>query len=72
MTSMKFYFCEKCGKRLTEHDIEVGEAKNKKLRGIFCTECSMGVMTMESIPLTDLEAQKIIAHETQSVPSTTP
>ncbi len=57
---MKFYFCEKCGKRLTEADIDQGAAKNKKLKGVYCTACSAGVMTMETLPLTDEMAQQIL------------
>src|SRR5256885_7984272 len=44
---MNFWFCETCGKRLTEKDIEEGAARNKKLKGVFCQQCSVGVMTME-------------------------
>lgn len=57
---MKFYFCETCGKRLTEHDIDGGVAKNKKLKGVFCKECAIGVTTMESLPLSDREAKKVL------------
>ena len=57
---MKFFFCEKCGERLTEHDIDGGDAKNKKLRGVFCKDCSVGVMTMETAPLTDTSAREIV------------
>lgn len=44
---MNFWFCEACGKRLTDKDLEEGSARNKKLKGVFCKECSIGVMTME-------------------------
>jgi uncharacterized CHY-type Zn-finger protein len=47
---MKFYFCEACGKRLTEHDIEQGAARDKQLKGVFCTECAVGVTIMETLP----------------------
>ncbi len=57
---MKFYFCEKCGKRVTEMDIEGGSAKNKKLKGIYCTACSAGVMTMETLPMNDEEAKQLL------------
>ncbi len=60
---MKFYFCESCGKRLTEHDIDGGAAKNKKLKGVYCKKCAVGVMTMESLPLSDQEARKVLEAE---------
>src|SRR5438128_12184687 len=44
---MNFWFCETCGKRLTEKDIAEGAARNKKLNGVYCQQCSVGVMTME-------------------------
>jgi hypothetical protein len=44
---MQFWFCETCGKRLSDKDLEEGAARNKKLKGVFCRECAVGVMTME-------------------------
>ena len=44
---MNFWFCETCGKRLTDKDLEEGAARNKKLKGVFCAECAVGVTTME-------------------------
>ncbi|MCZ7647303.1 MAG: DUF1080 domain-containing protein [Planctomycetota bacterium] len=57
---MKFYFCETCGKRLTENDVAGGQARDKKLRGVFCSDCAQGVMTMESLPLSDAQAQALL------------
>jgi formylglycine-generating enzyme required for sulfatase activity len=48
---MNFWFCETCGKRLTEKDLEDGAARNKKLKGVFCEKCSVGVITMEMDPV---------------------
>src|SRR5689334_16011737 len=39
---MKFYFCETCGKRLT--DVEIHD---KQLKGVFCSACAQGVMTVQ-------------------------
>src|ERR1051325_2099040 len=50
---MNFYFCETCGKRLTEADLEEGRGKNKKLKGVYCSGCAAGVMTMETLPVVD-------------------
>lgn len=65
---MNFYFCEKCGKRITDVDIDKGLGRNKKLKGVYCTDCSVGVMTMDSLPmLTDADARKVLAEaEAQS------
>lgn len=57
---MEFYFCEKCGKRVTGNDVASGHAKNKKLRGVFCLDCSEGVMTLETAALTDDAAREIL------------
>ena len=54
---MKFYFCEKCGKRITEIDIEQGAGKDKALNGVFCSDCSVGVMTMELPAITEKDLQ---------------
>jgi hypothetical protein len=39
---MKFYFCETCGKRLTDAEIH-----DKQLKGVYCKECAQGVMTVQ-------------------------
>lgn len=57
---MKFYFCQTCGKRLTEHDIDDGAARNKKLKGVFCKECAVGVTTMDSLPMSNAEANALV------------
>ncbi len=57
---MKFYFCESCNKRITEADLAQGEGKNKKLKGVFCKKCAVGVLTVEYSAMSDAEAQKIL------------
>ncbi len=57
---MKFYFCESCGKRITDEEIQEGLGKDKKLRGVYCKTCAVGVMTMETIPLTDEMASDLL------------
>jgi hypothetical protein len=68
---MNFYFCETCGKRITENDIEAGQARNKKLKGVYCTGCAVGVMTMETLPLSKEEARQILqaSREQSKAPS---
>lgn len=60
---MKFYFCEKCGKRITEHDVSAGTASDKKLKGVFCVECGIGVTTNDFVPLTNEQARGIVEEE---------
>lgn len=61
---MKFYFCEGCGKRITDWEIGSGEARDKKLKGVFCTGCAVGVTTMDTLPLTNDDAEKLVREET--------
>ncbi|MCZ7644657.1 MAG: LamG domain-containing protein [Planctomycetota bacterium] len=63
---MKFYFCEKCGKRLTDAEIQSGQARDKKLKGVFCADCAVGVLTMESLPVSEESARKILAQEQEA------
>jgi hypothetical protein len=65
---MKFYFCETCGKRVTEKDIEAGRARNKQLKGIFCEGCAEGVMTLEMQAISTDDLRKIIDKQS-GVPS---
>jgi hypothetical protein len=58
---VKLYFCENCGKRLSEEDIEQGRARDKKLTGAFCKDCATGVQTIETLPLDPKEAQRILS-----------
>jgi hypothetical protein len=44
---MKFFFCETCGKRITDADLDQGAAKDKKLKGVYCRECAVGISTIE-------------------------
>ena len=70
-SSMKFYFCETCGKRITEEDVEAGEARNKKLKGVFCAECAIGVLTMETLPVSQEQAQRILGKSSDTSQSAT-
>ncbi|MBE7464168.1 MAG: hypothetical protein HS116_11870 [Planctomycetes bacterium] len=63
---MKFYFCETCGKRLTDAEISAGQGRDKKLRGVYCAACAQGVMTMENLPMTEGEAQALLVQESSA------
>ncbi len=54
---MNFYFCETCGKRVTDIDIQKGDGRDKKLKGVYCSSCAVGVNTMEMEAITDAEIQ---------------
>jgi hypothetical protein len=54
----KFYFCETCGKRVTDVDIERGGGRDKKLKGIYCKACAVGVMTIEFDAIQEAPAGK--------------
>lgn len=56
----KFFFCEKCGERLTETDIAEGAAKDKQLKGVYCKNCSEGVLTMDFDSITEEQARQIV------------
>lgn len=44
---MKFYFCESCGRRLTEEELMTGKAFDKQAKGYYCKGCAVNVMTAE-------------------------
>lgn len=60
---MRLFFCKKCGKRLDDRDLESGTARDKKLKGVFCTECSVGVHTMEMQTITMEDLRRISSEE---------
>jgi hypothetical protein len=70
---MNFYFCETCGKRITEIDIQKGAGKDKKFKGVYCDKCAVGVMTMETLAISDMQAREVLkSHDEQpaSAPAT--
>lgn len=50
---MNFFFCEKCNRRITEAELESGLAHDKKAKGVFCRQCSIGVKTSEFTAITN-------------------
>ena len=44
---LKLYWCETCGRRLTNEDLATGEARDKQVKGIYCKRCAPGVLTMQ-------------------------
>jgi hypothetical protein len=42
---MNLYFCETCGKRLTDIDLMRKDALDKQAKGVFCKTCAVGVKT---------------------------
>lgn len=44
---MKFFFCESCGKRISEADLAEGRGRDKQAKGVYCRECAKGVLTLD-------------------------
>lgn len=61
---MKFFFCEKCGRRLTDQDLASGQARDKQVKGVHCKDCATGVMTMTFEALSDSQAHDLLKLKT--------
>lgn len=46
MPETKFFFCETCGSRITGDDLDAGGAKNKQVKGYYCSRCAREVKTL--------------------------
>jgi hypothetical protein len=69
---MKFWFCETCGKRLTDRDLEEGTARNKQLKGVFCKGCAVGVMTLEMDAISGQQVQELARQQEAAAPTQHP
>jgi tetratricopeptide (TPR) repeat protein len=71
---MKFYFCETCGRRITDEDLDKGEGRNKQLKGVFCKGCAAGVMTLEfdALSLNSLKKNEQPGNAPQPEPAANP
>ncbi|HYG73400.1 MAG TPA: hypothetical protein VEK08_00100 [Planctomycetota bacterium] len=71
----RFWFCETCGKRLTNFDVASGDARDKKLRGVFCADCAVGVTTTEFTAIVPTnnkrEFTQPVAREKRTSPAST-
>jgi hypothetical protein len=65
---MNFYFCETCGKRITDIDLQQGDGRNKKMKGVYCKSCAVGVLTMDLPAISDSEAREYVAELEASKP----
>lgn len=52
---MNFYFCENCGKRITDE-----EGRNKGMKGWYCPDCSSGVTTISISATTEEQARELL------------
>ncbi len=68
----RFYFCETCGKRITDKQILEGLGRDKKLKGIYCKTCAVGVTTMEFEALPAGDVPKIVRKSGENVVLVTP
>ena len=55
---MAFYYCEKCGKRVTAADLVAGQGRDKQLAGIHCAGCSDGSLTVSFDAVSQAEVFK--------------
>jgi hypothetical protein len=55
---MNFYFCSKCNKRVTDVDLQSGQAIDKQAAGIFCRQCAEGIRTSEFTAITNTPDKK--------------
>jgi hypothetical protein len=71
---IKFYFCETCGKRITDRQIEQGLGRDKKLKGVYCRDCAVGVNTVEMLAINEETLKQKVNEHTASpiTPITTP
>jgi hypothetical protein len=69
---MNFFFCEACGKRVTDGDLELGLARDKKLKGVYCKACAANVNTIEFTPMTDAQARVLAATVAPATPAAVP
>lgn len=60
---MKLFFCEKCGRRLTDQDLASGQARDKQVKGVHCKDCATGVMTMTFEALSDSQARELVKQQ---------
>ena len=58
-TVMKFYYCETCGKRVTDEDLASGMARDKQVKGVFCRDCKEGVSTIAFTPIKQSELREV-------------
>ncbi len=66
---MKFWFCEKCGKRITDADVTAGLAADKQAKGVYCKSCSVGVVTGQIDAITDQQLARAKA-SASAIPTT--
>jgi hypothetical protein len=51
---MNFYFCEKCGARVTDQELAQGAGRDKQAKGVYCRSCANGVMTTQFEAITNV------------------
>ncbi|MCW8130326.1 MAG: hypothetical protein KIS92_08260 [Planctomycetota bacterium] len=62
---MKFYYCEGCGKRLTEEDLGEGLGRDKQVKGIYCSDCAYAVSTVAFQKTPEMDEAILEAEERQ-------
>ena len=68
---LKLYWCENCGRRLTNEDLVKGEARDKQVKGIYCKQCAPGVVTLQFDAIkSPLRQDKSLSAAASAVPKT--
>ncbi|MCZ7645501.1 MAG: hypothetical protein M5U26_09490 [Planctomycetota bacterium] len=57
---MKFFFCESCGQRIEQAELDAGRARDKQAKGVFCQACAQAVMTQTFEALQEEQARKLL------------
>jgi hypothetical protein len=59
--TMNFYFCESCGKRVSDKELGVGGAARNIARGeTLCPDCTSNTTTMETEAIRHLPARFVL------------
>jgi hypothetical protein len=61
---MKFWFCEKCGKRITEADVQSGVAVETDTK-VYCKECSPETAATPARPKSSKDGMKAVSRESK-------
>ena len=69
---MNLFFCEACGKRLTDLDLDAGTAIDKKLKGVYCKQCGSGVLTQVTLPTSSQRMRSSAEGPPRNLPGNAP
>ena len=65
---MKIWFCENCGKRVTETDLNQNLGRDKQAKGVYCVACEASVQT-QSFDALQLQLSPSVAKDYEKIRS---